>query len=127
MKTSGNAAKWPLCDLVRGGCVAGGDGAAEDAAVAERERRGRCAANGGYAALVPCATERSKGSATVNFMRKLEGQTPRKAHFSWVLRFSPRQRSRQHCQQLGDLLRVVGDVGSDAAAEAVDEGARVSN
>ena len=76
--------KWPLCDLVRGGCVAGGDGAAEDAAVVERERRGRCAANGGYAALVPCATERSKGSATVNFMRKLEGQTPRKAHFLHV-------------------------------------------
>ena len=35
----------------------GGDGAAEDAAVAERKRRGRCAANGSYAALVPCATE----------------------------------------------------------------------
>jgi len=31
-----------------------------------------------------------------------------------------RQRSRQHCQQLGDLLRVAGGVGSDAAAEAAD-------
>ena len=51
---------------------------------------------------------------------KLEGQTPRKAHFTRVLRFSPRQRSWQHCQQLGDLLRVAGSVGSDAAAEAVD-------
>ena len=30
------------------------------------------------------------------------------------------QRSWQHCQQLGDLLRVAGGVGSDAAAEAVD-------
>ena len=26
----------------------------------------------------------------------------------------------QHCQQLGDFLRVAGGVGSDAAAEAVD-------
>ena len=31
-----------------------------------------------------------------------------------------RQRSWQHCQQLGDLLRVAGGVGSDATAEAVD-------
>ena len=31
-----------------------------------------------------------------------------------------RQRSWQHCQQLGDLLRVAGGVGSDAAAEVVD-------
>ena len=31
-----------------------------------------------------------------------------------------RQRSRQHCQQLGDLLRVAGGVGSDATAKAVD-------
>ena len=30
------------------------------------------------------------------------------------------QRSWQHCQQLGDLLRVAGGVGSDATAEAVD-------
>ena len=30
------------------------------------------------------------------------------------------QRSRQHCQQLGDLLRVAGGVGSNATAEAVD-------
>ena len=30
--------------------------AAEDAAVAERERRGGLVADGGYAALVPCAT-----------------------------------------------------------------------
>ena len=48
--------KWPLCDLVRGGCVAGGDGAAEDAAVAERERRGGWVTDGDYATLVPCAT-----------------------------------------------------------------------
>ena len=51
---------------------------------------------------------------------KLEGQTPRKVHFSRVLRFSPRRRSRQHCQQLGDLLHVAGGVGSNATAEAVD-------
>ena len=31
-----------------------------------------------------------------------------------------RRRSRQHCQQLGDLLRVASGVGSDAAAETVD-------
>ena len=31
-----------------------------------------------------------------------------------------RQRSWHQCQQLGDLLRVAGGVGSDAAAEAVD-------
>ena len=33
------------------------DGTAEDAAVAKRERRGRCAANGSYAALVPGAID----------------------------------------------------------------------
>ena len=31
-----------------------------------------------------------------------------------------RRRSRQHCQQLGDFLRVAGGVGSDATAKAVD-------
>ena len=31
-----------------------------------------------------------------------------------------RRRSRQHCQQPRDLLRVAGGVGSDATAEAVD-------
>ena len=31
-----------------------------------------------------------------------------------------RQRSRHHCRQLGDLLRVAGGVGRDATAEAVD-------
>ena len=31
-----------------------------------------------------------------------------------------RQRSLHHCQQLGDLLRVAGGVGSNATAEAVD-------
>lgn len=40
---------------MRGGCVAGGDGAAEDAAGAEGERRGGWVADGSYAALVPCA------------------------------------------------------------------------
>ena len=30
------------------------------------------------------------------------------------------QRLWHHCQQLGDLLRIAGGVGSDAAAEAVD-------
>ena len=30
------------------------------------------------------------------------------------------QRSWQHCQQLGDLLRVAGGVGSNATSEAVD-------
>ena len=30
------------------------------------------------------------------------------------------QRLWHHCQQLGDLLRVAGGVGSDATAEAVD-------
>ena len=30
------------------------------------------------------------------------------------------QRSWHHCQQLGDLLRIAGGVGSDATAEAVD-------
>ena len=35
-----------------------------------------------------------------------------------------RQRSWQHFQQLGDLLRVAGGVGSDATAEAVDERAK---
>ena len=51
---------------------------------------------------------------------KLEGQTPRKAHFSRVLRFYSPQRSWQHCQQLGDLLRVAGGEGSDATTKAVD-------
>ena len=36
-----------------------------------------------------------------------------------------RQRSWQHCRQLGDPLRVAGGVGSDAAAEAVDGRAKV--
>ncbi len=30
------------------------------------------------------------------------------------------QRSWQHCQQLGDLLRVAGGAGSDATAKAVN-------
>ena len=30
------------------------------------------------------------------------------------------QRSWHHCQQFGNLLLVAGDIGSDAAAEAVD-------
>ena len=51
---------------------------------------------------------------------KLEGQTPRKAHFTRVCGSRRRQRLWQHCQQLGDLLRVAGGVGSDATAEAVD-------
>ena len=55
----------------------------------------------------------------VIWKEKLEGLTPRKANFSRVLRFYSPQRSWQHCQQLGDLLRVAGGVGSDAAAEAV--------
>ena len=38
---------------------------------------------------------------------------------------SARQRSWQHCQQLGDLLRVAGGVGGDATAESVDERAKV--
>ena len=48
--------KWLLRYLLRGGCVAGGDWATEDAAGAEGERRGGGVADGGYAALVPCAT-----------------------------------------------------------------------
>ena len=69
---------------------------------------------------MPVSTRLSQVSTAENLRdRKLEGQTPRKAHFSRVLRFSPRQRSRHHCQQLGDLLRVAGGVGSDATAEAV--------
>ena len=51
---------------------------------------------------------------------KLEGQTPRKAHFSRFCVSPRRQRSWQHCQQLGDLLRIAGGVGSDATAEGVD-------
>jgi len=49
--------KWLLRYLLRGGCVAGGDWAAEDAALAEREGRGGWVADGGYAALVPSATD----------------------------------------------------------------------
>ena len=48
--------KWLLRYLLRGGCVAGGDWATEDAAVAEGERRGGWVADGSYAALVPGAT-----------------------------------------------------------------------
>ena len=48
--------KWLLSYLLRGGCVAGGDWATEDAAVAERERSGGWVADGSYAALVPGAT-----------------------------------------------------------------------
>ena len=51
---------------------------------------------------------------------KLEGQTPRKAYFTRVCDSRRRQRSGHNCQQLGDLLRVAGGVGSDAKAEAVD-------
>ncbi len=51
---------------------------------------------------------------------KLEGQTPRKAHFTRVCDSRRRQRSWHHCQQLGDLLRVAGGVGSDAMDKAVD-------
>ena len=36
------------------------------------------------------------------------------------------QRSWHHCQRLGDLLRVAGGVGSDAAAEAVDGRAKAA-
>ena len=52
--------------------------------------------------------------------RKLEGQTPRKAYFTRVGDSRRRQRLWQHCQQLGDFLRVAGGEGSDATAEAVD-------
>ena len=51
---------------------------------------------------------------------KLEGQAPRKAYFTRVCDSRRRQRSRQHCQQLGDLLRVAGGAGSDATTKAVD-------
>ena len=47
---------------------------------------------------------------------KLEGQDPAKGPCD----SRRRQRSWHHCQQLGDLLRVAGGVGSDALAEAVD-------
>ena len=53
-------------------------------------------------------------------MRKLEGQTPRKAYFTRVCDSRRWQRSWQHCRQLGDLLRVAGGVGGDATSEAVD-------
>ena len=49
-------------------------------------------------------------------MKDLEAG-PAKGPFCKGLR--PRRRSWQHCRQLGDLLRVAGGVGSDAAAEAV--------
>ena len=48
------------------------------------------------------------------------GQTPRKAYFQGVCVSILQRRLWHHCQQLGDLLRVAGGVGSDAAAEAVD-------
>jgi hypothetical protein len=51
-------------------------------------------------------------------VEKLEA--PRKTHFTRVCDSRRRQRSRQHCQQFGDFLRVAGGVGSDATAEAVD-------
>ena len=51
---------------------------------------------------------------------KIWGQAPRKAYFTRVCDSRRRQHSWHHCQQLGDLLRVAGGVGSDAAAEAVD-------
>jgi hypothetical protein len=44
----------------------------------------------------------------------------RKTHFSRVYVSRRRQRSLHHCQQLFNLLRVAGGVGSDATAEAVD-------
>ena len=40
-------------------------------------------------------------------------------HDTRLLAFLP-QRLWHHCQQLGDLLRVAGGVGSNATAEAVD-------
>ena len=51
---------------------------------------------------------------------KLEGQTPRKAHFARVCVSRRRQRSWNHSQQLRNLLRVAGGEGSDATAEAID-------
>ena len=55
-----------------------------------------------------------------NKLGKLGGQTPRRAHFQGFCVSPRRQRLWQHCQQLGDFLRVAGGVGSDATAEAVD-------
>ena len=55
---------------------------------------------------------------------KLEGNLRDRPHERPIFQgfcVSPRrQRSWHHCQQLGDLLRVAGGVGSDATAEAVD-------
>ena len=48
------------------------------------------------------------------------GQAPRKAYFTRVCVSILPQRSRHHCQELGDFLRVAGGVGSDATAEAID-------
>ena len=70
---------------------------------------------------MPVSTRLSQVSTAENLRdRKLEGQTPRKAHFSRFCVSPRRQRSRHHCRQLGNLLRVAGDVGSDAATETVD-------
>ena len=56
----------------------------------------------------------------VEYLGNIWGQAPQKAYFTRVCDSRRRQRSWQHCQQLGDLLCVAGGVGSDATAEAVD-------
>ena len=57
---------------------------------------------------------------------KTWGTDPTKGLFYKGLRLSPPAALRQHCQQLGDLLRVAGGVGSDATAEAVDGRAKAA-
>ena len=55
-----------------------------------------------------------------NFNSHTKELEPAKAHFQGVYVSILPQRSWQHFQQLGDLLRVAGGEGSDATAEAVD-------
>ena len=65
-------------------------------------------------------TTEKRRSYLDNFNSHTKELEPAKAHFQGFYVSVLPQRSWHHCQQLGDLPRVAGGVGSDATAEAVN-------
>ena len=65
-------------------------------------------------------TTEKRRSYLDNFNSHTKELEPAKAHFQGFYVSVLPQRSWHHCQQLRDLLRVAGGVGSNATAEAVD-------
>ena len=86
-------------------------------AVCIDEGRGRFAAPGFSCRVVP----RLDAALGLEEVEQLGRDRPHERPIFQRLYVSRRrQRLRHHCQQLGDLLRVAGGVGSDATAEGVD-------